>query len=147
MWTQVASSLFLVNSALALILLPYDNGKEVGDEAAASAAAARKKTDGDCGVDDGVDDGVTPVLSAAAASSSCSFSENGETQKSAARAAKQQVAEAGSTGGGVSLSLAASRFWKNFKKACNSGPTLRILAALLIYGFFMRSLDPRSFVG
>lgn len=42
---------------------------------------------------------------------------------------------------------AAGRFAHNFKLACSSGPTIRILAAKLLYGFFMRSLGAQNFVG
>lgn len=81
---QVACALFLLNAALALILLPSGNGREVGGWTDA-AAGAKKKTD--------------------------------------------------------------DVFLTNFKKACSSGPTLRILAAKLIYGFLMRALGSQNFVG
>ncbi|CAM9471175.1 unnamed protein product [Ectocarpus fasciculatus] len=80
----VACALFLLNAALALILLPSGNGREVGGLTDA-AAGAKKKTD--------------------------------------------------------------DVFLTNFKKACSSGPTLRILAAKLIYGFLMRALGSQNFVG
>ena len=132
---QVAGSLFLVNAALNLILLPAGNGKAAGTAAAAAASAAAKKKTDDGGSnnddDDDDDDGAWTVV------------------------ADDVAAEkpGGSGGGGEQHGKAApppsatNNFWINFKKACSDGPTLRILAAKLIYGFLMRSLGTQNFVG
>jgi len=52
--------------------------------------------------------------------------------------------EGGKAGGAPSTSPG---FLANLKQACSSGPTLRILAAKLIYGFLMRALGSQNFVG
>ncbi|CAN0487113.1 unnamed protein product, partial [Ectocarpus sp. 8 AP-2014] len=121
----VACALFLLNAALALILLPSGNGREVGGWTDA-AAGAKKKNDDIVNGSDNEDDTSTTTTPAL----------EGGAGKSAGRGEDSS-----------SSSSATRRFLANFKKACSSGPTLRILAAKLIFGFFFRALGSQNFVG
>lgn len=123
---QVACALFLLNAALALILLPSGNGREVGGWTDA-AAGAKKKDDDIVNGSDKKDDTLTTATLAL----------DGGAGKSAGRGEDSSS----------SSSSATRRFLANFKKACSSGPTLRILAAKLIFGFFFRALGSQNFVG
>ncbi|CAB1106021.1 unnamed protein product [Ectocarpus sp. CCAP 1310/34] len=121
----VACALFLLNAALALILLPSGNGREVGSWTDA-AAGAKKKDDDIVNGSDNKDDTLTTATPAL----------DGGAGKSAGRGMDSS-----------SSSSATRRFLANFKKACSSGPTLRILAAKLIFDFFFRALGSQNFVG
>ncbi|CAM9784635.1 unnamed protein product [Ectocarpus sp. 6 AP-2014] len=121
----VACALFLLNAALALILLPSGNGREVGGWTDA-AAGAKKKDDDIVNGSDNKDDTLTTATPAL----------DGGAGKSAERGEDSS-----------SFSFAFRRFLTNFKKACRSGPTLRILAAKLIFGFLFRALGSHNFVG
>eukprot|EP00752_Nemacystus_decipiens_P002470 g2326.t1 len=136
----VAGFLFLVNSALNLILLPAGNDKAA---VATSSAAASKKNDDEnsnssTSNDDGDgDDAWTVVAGDAAASERTTGGSGGEREKG------EKVTSAPRP----PCPSATSNFWANLKKACSDGPTLRILAAKLIYGFLMRALGTQNFVG
>lgn len=126
----MASSLFVLNAVLALVFLPGGSRTAVGGGTAA-ATAAKKKTDGDGDGDD------VPLMAGVGDAA------GGPAAAGAGGAAAGQ--DGGKQAGGAPS--AAPGFWANLKQACSSGPTLRILAAKLIYGFLMRALGSQNFVG
>lgn len=115
----MASSLFLLNAVLALVLLPSEKRK--GASAAATAGKEEKKIS---------DNGGGKIQNGGQALKASGRNDGG-----------------GGSGGANGKDSAKSRFLANFRTACSSVPTIKILVAKLMYGFFMRSLSSRNFVG
>lgn len=122
---MVSSSLFLLNSVLVILLLPCDKH---GHVATATAAGKSKKTDGESEGHNG--NGSSTNSSTIVEKVSDGICGRGD--------------DAGRGGDGQS---AWGRFTENLKQTCSDPSILRILAARLIYGFFMRSLGRNNFPG